>query len=101
MTLSLSKLLWPEDRIPWHRAEACKLLKQDIDDGIHEEYKPSDFYMLQEEYFMFFELEKFGKHIYQEIDSRPKREMRFQKKKKAWLYPELKQNQHHSTNNLA
>jgi len=57
--------------------------------------------MLQEEYFMFFELEKFGKHIYQEIDSRPKREMRFQKKKKAWLYPELKQNQHHSTNNLA
>lgn len=34
-----------------------------------------------------FSLFRFRKHIYQEIDARPKRAARFERKKKKWRYP--------------
>ena len=50
---------------------------------------PRDLYLSRREYYGYFELKVFRKHVYQEVDSRPKRAIRFEKKKKAWLYPEL------------
>ena len=37
-------------------------------------------------------LDVFRKHIYQEVDSRPKRAIRFEKKKATFKYPELHKN---------
>ena len=86
---SVKALRAPTDKTPWHRSPAFRLLKQDMDDGKHKQMKPKDLYESQPEYHTNFTLEEFRKHIYQEIDSRPKRDIRFERKKKAWLYPEL------------
>ena len=73
---------------PFFKTPAYKLLKEDIDKEQHLEKKPSQLHQTREEYKPM-ELTKFRKHIYQEKDSRAKREIRFEKKKKAWKYPEL------------
>lgn len=78
------------DVAAWHRSPAYKLLKQDVDDKLHEQMKPMDLWLTRPEYQQF-DLGCFRKHIYQEVDSRPKREVRFEKKKKGWIYPELHQ----------
>lgn len=79
----------PEDKIPWHRSEAAKHIKEDVDNGLHEELKPMDLFLTRESYCGFFGLDEFRRHLYQEIDSRPKRAIRYEKKKKSWLYPEI------------
>ena len=63
--LEVIKGLRQADPVPWHLGPCPELLKKDVDDG---------------------------KHIYQEIDSRPKRALRFEKKKKTWKYPEHHKN---------
>ena len=72
----------------WHRSPAYRLLKQDVDDNKHKQLAPKDLWVTRPEYLKF-DLKCFRKHIYQEVDSRPKRAIRFEKKKKKWLYPEL------------
>ena len=72
----------------WHRSPAYRLLKQDIDDRKNEQLAPKELWMSRPEY-QAFDLQCFRKHIYQEVDSRPKRAILFEKKKKGWLYPEL------------
>lgn len=72
----------------WHRSKAYRLLKEDVDAGLHEEKDPKDLWVTRDEY-LAFDLDCFRKHIYQEVDSRSKRTIRFERKKKAWLYPEL------------
>jgi hypothetical protein len=72
----------------WHHSDCPALLKQDVDEGKHKDMLPKALYQTRPQY-KEFPLEVFRKHIYQEVDSRPKRAIRFEKKKKAWLYPEL------------
>jgi hypothetical protein len=79
----------PPTRPAWHKSAASILLKQDVDAELHKEMKPKELHKSRAEYRDVFDLKTFRKHLYQEIDSRPKREIRFEKKKKAWLYPEL------------
>lgn len=75
---------------PWHKTDCPKLLKQDIDAGKHLTMHPRDMYNDPERpQYRKFELSVFRNHVYQEIDCRPKREMRFERKKKGWKYPEL------------
>ena len=65
-------------------------LLEDVDNGQHKIMKPSQMYKTRPEYYEKFELDEFRNHIYQEQDdSHPKREIRFEYKKKKWLYPEL------------
>lgn len=78
--------------LPWHLSDAFRLLKQDVKDGLHEAMKPAELYATRQEY-SDFPLDVFRKHIYQEVDSIPKREIRFQRKKKHLVYPELFANQ--------
>ena len=73
---------------PWHKTACPKLLKADVDEGKHLTMKPSDLYKEHDEY-KAFPLSVFRNHIYQEVDSRPKRAARFERKKKAWKFPEL------------
>lgn len=77
------------NKIPWHRSEASCLLKQDMEEGLDKEKKPKDLYKSRPEYFDHFSLEEFRKHIYQRRYSEGKREIRNEKKKKKWKYPEL------------
>lgn len=77
-----------DDPKPWHKTNCPKLLKKDIDDELHLKRWPEDMYYLRLEY-QAFPLTIFRKHVYQEIDSRPKREIRFEKKRLRWKYPEL------------
>ena len=70
----------PSDTIPWHVSEAKKILKRDINDGKHLQFKPLDFHVTREEY-KTFSLKVFRNRIYQEVDSRSKRATRFAKKK--------------------
>lgn len=72
----------------WHRSPARKLLKEDVDSKKHEDMSPMDLWLSREEY-QAFDLDCFRKHIYQEVDSRPKRNYRFEKKQAKWNYPEL------------
>jgi hypothetical protein len=67
--------------LPWHKSEAKKLLKQDIDDGKNRDMKPSELRGTRKEYEEF-TLEVFRKHIHQDVDGRSKRAYRFAKKKK-------------------
>jgi hypothetical protein len=67
--------------LPWHKSEAKKLLKQDIDDGKHLHMKPSELRGTRKEY-EDFGLEVFRKHIHQDVDSRSKRAFRFAEKNK-------------------
>jgi hypothetical protein len=78
----------PDAKTPWHRSPAYPLLKQDVDEGKHKTMKPMLLRESRPEYSAF-DLTVFRKHLYQEIDSRPKREIRYEKKKHAWKYPEL------------
>lgn len=78
----------PNPKPVWHTSDAAKLLKQDIKEGKHETMKPKELHKTRPEYLVF-DLGVFCKHIYQELDSVPKREMRFERKKKAWKYPKL------------
>ena len=65
----------------WHRSDAKYILKQDINNGKHKEMKPMELYNMRKEY-QAFDLKTFRNHIYQEVDSRAKRDHRFAKKKK-------------------
>lgn len=79
-----------DEPIPWHRSDAYQQLKDDIKNGIDQEFEsPLDFYFSRIEYHQAHSLEVFRKHLYQERDSAPKRAMRFERKKKAWKFPEL------------
>lgn len=75
--------------VPWHRSAACALLKADVKAGLHNQMKPQALYLTRREYHEHFQLKEFRRHIYQEVDKESKRAVRFEKKKKAWLYPEL------------
>jgi hypothetical protein len=66
--------------IPWHKSEAKQFLKLDIDDGKHLQMKPAKLHLTRMAYRKF-DLKVFRKHIYQEVDSRAKRAVRFAKKK--------------------
>lgn len=74
--------------LPWHKTTCPKLLKQDVDDSRHFDMSIKDLYLDRPEY-QAFDLEVFRKHVHQEVDCRPKREIRFERKKKAFKYPEL------------
>ena len=80
----------PTGKPRWRGSEAARKLKEDVDQDFHVGIKPYELYQTRDEYQMF-SLEIFRNHLYQEIDSRPKRESRFEKKKKGWKYPELHQ----------
>jgi len=73
----------------FHRSAAFRLLKQDIDNELHRQMSPIDLWHTRPEYHQVFGLEEFRKHIYQEVDSRPKRDLRFERKKITWKYPEV------------
>ena len=45
--------------------------------------KPEEMYVEHDEY-QAYDLEEFRKHIYQMVDSEPKRATRFERKKKSW-----------------
>ena len=78
-----------EEKIPWHRSRASRLLKQDVRNGKHLTMKPEELYHTRPEYYEHFKLEVFRKHIYQEVDSIPKREIRFLAKQLRSQFPEL------------
>ncbi|CAB9511159.1 unknown protein [Seminavis robusta] len=93
MDMSLMKQLRannPQEKIPWHRSPAKKLLEIDIATGIHlqidpetgKKRKPLSIYKSREEY-QDHDLKVFRNHIYQEIKRLEKREsnLRFEKKK--------------------
>lgn len=80
-----------DEKVPWHRSPAFRLLKTDIKNKEHETKDPQELYESRPEYYDAFDLTEFRKHLYQEIDSEPKRAARFEKKKKAWKCPELHQ----------
>lgn len=86
--LAIVKESRPTGEVAWHRSPAYLLLKRDVDKKRHTRYSPKQLWLKREEYQQF-DLKSFRKHIYQEVDSRPKRAIRFEKKKKSWLYPEL------------
>ena len=75
-------------KIPWHKSEAFKSLKEDVRAGEHKKKKPKDLRQTKEEY-KAFELDEFRSHIYQIADSEAKQEIRFERKKKAWKWPEI------------
>ena len=78
----------PSAQPRWYGSKAEKLLAQDVKDGKHLEMKPRFLHTTKDEYKVF-DLDVFRKHIYQEKDKTAKRDKRFEKKKKAWKYPEL------------
>lgn len=97
--LAIAKELRSQEVKPvWHRTEAPKLLKQDVNEGKNHQMKPRELHQSRPEYMMF-DLKEFRKHLYQEIDCRPKRAIRFERKKKAWKYPELHQDHPRLQNN--
>lgn len=53
----------------WSGSEASKLLKKDIDDGVHLTLKPSELWLTKPAY-QTFPLQKFRDHIYQETRRR-------------------------------
>lgn len=90
-TFPIARAILPQstaDRPVWHLTAAPQLLKQDIDDNKHKQMPPRELHQTRPEY-QLFPLSQFRKHIYQEADSRPKKAIRFEKKKQKWLYPEL------------
>jgi len=70
----------------WHKSEAKKLLKEDIDNGVHDDMDPIDMYQERAEC-REFPLSVFRKHIYQEVDERASRAHRFAKKKHRTARP--------------
>ena len=83
--------------IPWHKTSCPNLLKEDVNAGLYQ-MKPSELWALRAEY-QAFDLKVFRKHIHQEIDSRPKRTIRFEKKKGRWKYPEVHEDHTRLRNN--
>ena len=73
--------------VPWHRSGCPAKLKEDIAKGEHLEMSPKELWETDEDY-KTYTLAVFRVHYFQEIDSIPKREIRFEKKKKRWKYPE-------------
>lgn len=65
----------------WHKHPSKKLLKKDITDGKHIGVKPQQLWQSRPQY-QEFPLKIFRKHIYQEIDERASKEIRFAKKKR-------------------
>ena len=76
------------EKVPWHKSEAFKSLKEDVQAAEHKKKKPKDLHESKEEY-KAFELDEFRPHIYQIADSEAKRAIRFERKKKAWKWPEV------------
>jgi len=76
-------------RLPFHLSPAASFLKNDIGDNLHQEMTPTELWLTRLEYCEEWSLEEFRQHLYQEIDKHPKRAYRFERKKKAWKYPEL------------
>ena len=77
----------PEDpELSWHRSEAAKLLKKDIDDRIHTMMKPSEMYTRFPAY-QDFPPDVFRKHVHQEVTDRARMKQRFEKKKLRQLGP--------------
>jgi hypothetical protein len=64
----------------WIESLAPSLLKQDINEGLHERMTPAELYASRVEYHAF-PLQVFRNHIYQEVDTRAKRAHRYAKKK--------------------
>ena len=82
----------------WRGSNAERLLKKDIDDDKHNQIDPStgnkilpSKLRMSRPECQAFDLTVFRKHIHQEVDSRPKGDIRFECKKKAWKCPELHQ----------
>lgn len=67
-------------RLLWIESLAPSLLKQDIDEGLHNHLTPAELYASRVEY-QTFPLQVFRNHIYQEVDTRTKRAHRYAKKK--------------------
>lgn len=63
----------------WIESLAPSLLKQDIDEGLHNHLTPAELYESRVEY-QAFPLQVFRNHIYQEVDTRTKRAHRYAKK---------------------
>jgi len=66
-------------------SEAEKRLKEDIDNGLHEQYKPIQLHQLREEY-QAWPLDVFRNHIHQELRARIERPywQQYRKEKKGW-----------------
>jgi hypothetical protein len=80
-------------RSKWRGSKAERTLKKDVDEGKHLTLPPKKLCNHKEwPEHREFDLVVFRKHIHQEVDSRPKRAIRFEKKKKAWKCPELHKN---------
>jgi hypothetical protein len=87
-TIAIVSALPRSNEPVWSLSAAPALLKKDVDDNKHKELKPKELWQSRQEY-QEFSLEEFRPHIYQEVDCRPKREIRFQRKKSTWQYPEV------------
>jgi len=72
--------------MPWHKSEACKLLKRDIKSGKHLQLWPIELYQSEAAY-REFSLEVFRNHIYQERDRLESKEHRFNKKQERSRHP--------------
>jgi len=51
------------DQPVWHREEAAKLIKEDVDEGNHLEMSPKKLWLTREQYYDVFGLEEFRKHV--------------------------------------
>ena len=83
----------PPRKVPWHKSEAKLLLEKDIDDGKHvaimdngKKITPKELYQTRLQY-REFSLAVFRDHIYQEVDRRAKKDVRFKKKKRRMKPP--------------
>ena len=74
---------------PFFESDTYRLIKEDVGNEEHLKMKPSALYKTRKVYEQTMDLTKFRKKIYQVKDQEPKRDIRFQKKKKVWKYPEL------------
>jgi len=72
--------------VPWHKSEACQLLKRDVKIGKHLQMWPIELYQTEAAY-REFSLEVFRNHIYQERDRLEAKEHRFNKKKERSRHP--------------
>jgi hypothetical protein len=92
--LKLIRFHDPPLPILWHKSEAKPLLEKDIDDKKHLELDedtgkkvtPKHLYQSRPAY-REYSLKVFRKHIYQEVDKRAKKDIRYKKKKKRMRAP--------------
>ena len=71
---------------PWHKSEARKLLRRDVEGGKHHQLWPIEMYQSEAAY-REFSLEVFRNHIYQERDRLERKEHRFKKKQERSRHP--------------